>query len=244
MKRDKIYFASDFHLGSPNLEKSHEREKNIVSWLDHIKDDAKSIYLVGDIFDFWFEYNKVVPKGFTRLLGKLAQLCDDGINLNLVVGNHDMWVNDYFQKEIGLKVFTKQVIINENDNKILISHGDGLGKGNISFKVIKKIFKSPLCRWLFERIHPNLGVSIAHLWSNSSRKKSKKIKNNNHDNLIDYCKKLQKTNPIDFYVFGHLHSPESINIDETTKYINTGDWINHNSYAVFYNGNIEIKKWS
>ena len=244
MKRDKIYFASDFHLGSPNLEKSHEREKNIVSWLDHIKDDAKSIYLVGDIFDFWFEYSKVVPKGFTRLLGKLAQLYDDGINLNLVVGNHDMWVNDYFQKEIGLKVFTKQVIINENDNKILISHGDGLGKGNISFKVIKKIFKSPLCRWLFERVHPNLGVSIAHLWSNSSRKKSKKIKNNNHDNLIDYCKKLQKTNPIDFYVFGHLHSPESINIDETTKYINTGDWINHNSYAVFYNGNIEIKKWS
>ena len=244
MKRDKIYFASDFHLGSPNLEKSHEREKNIVSWLDHIKDDAKSIYLVGDIFDFWFEYSKVVPKGFTRLLGKLAQLCDDGINLNLVVGNHDMWVNDYFQKEIGLKVFTKQVIINENDNKILISHGDGLGKGNISFKVIKKIFKSPLCRWLFERVHPNLGVSIAHFWSNSSRKKSKKIKNNNHDNLIDYCKKLQKTNPIDFYVFGHLHSPESINIDETTKYINTGDWINHNSYAVFYNGNIEIKKWS
>ena len=244
MKRDKIYFASDFHLGSPNLEQSHEREKNIVSWLDHIKEDAKSIYLVGDIFDFWFEYSKVVPKGFTRLLGKLAQLCDDGINLNLVVGNHDMWVNDYFQKEIGLKVFTKQVIINENDNKILISHGDGLGKGNISFKVIKKVFKSPLCRWLFERVHPNLGVSIAHLWSNSSREKSKKIKNNNHDNLIDYCKKLQKTNPIDFYVFGHLHSPESINIDETTKYINTGDWINHNSYAVFYNGNIEIKKWS
>ena len=163
MKKDKIYFASDFHLGSPNLKDSHTRERKIISWLCTIEKDAKAIYLVGDIFDFWFEYKKVVPKGFVRFLGKLAEMCDKGININFILGNHDMWVNDYFQKEIGLNVFEKEILIEENNQKILVCHGDGLGSGNNSFKLIKKIFKSNICRWLFSRIHPNLGVSLAHL---------------------------------------------------------------------------------
>ena len=243
MKKDKIYFASDFHLGSPNLKDSHTRERKIISWLCTIEKDAKAIYLVGDIFDFWYEYKKVVPKGFVRVLGKLAEMCDQGININFIVGNHDMWVNDYFQKEIGLNVFKNEILIEENNQKILICHGDGLGSGNISFKVIKKIFKSNICRWLFSRIHPNLGVSLAHLWSNASRRKNIKKTNNNHEHLINYCKKKQKNNPIDYYVFGHLHFPKEENIDSKAKYINTGDWIQHYSYGVLSNKNLEIKKF-
>jgi len=243
LKKDKIYFASDFHLGSPNLKDSHTRERKIISWLCTIEKDAKAIYLVGDIFDFWFEYKKVVPKGFVRVLGKLAEMCDQGININFIVGNHDMWVNDYFQKEIGLNIFENEILIEENNQKILICHGDGLGSGNISFKIIKKIFKSNICRWLFSRIHPNLGVSLAHLWSNASRRKNMKKTSNNHEHLINYCKEKQKNNPIDFYVFGHLHSPNIENIDSKTKYINTGDWIQHCSYGILSNKNIEIKKF-
>ena len=243
MKKDKIYFASDFHLGSPNLKDSHTRERKIISWLCSIEKDAKAIYLVGDIFDFWYEYKKVVPKGFVRLQGKLAEMCDHGININFIVGNHDMWVNNYFQKEIGLNVFENEILIEENNQKILVCHGDGLGSGNISFKLIKKIFKSNICRWLFSRIHPNLGVSLAHLWSNASRRKNMKKTSNNHEHLINYCKKKQKNNPIDYYVFGHLHSPNIENIDSKAKYINTGDWIQHCSYGVLLNKNLEIKKF-
>ena len=243
MKKDKIYFASDFHLGSPNLKDSHTRERKIISWLCTIEKDAKAIYLVGDIFDFWFEYKKVVPKGFVRVQGKLAEMCDQGIDINFIVGNHDMWVNDYFQKEIGLNVFENKIIIEENNQKILVCHGDGLGSGNTSFKLIKKVFKSNICRWLFSRIHPNLGVSLAHLWSNASRRKNMKKTNNNHEHLINYCKKKQKNNPIDYYVFGHLHSPTVKNIDSKAKYINTGDWIQHSSYGVLSNKNLEIKKF-
>ena len=243
MKKDKIYFASDFHLGSPNLEDSHSRERKIISWLSMIEKDAKAIYLVGDIFDFWFEYKKVVPKGFVRVQGKLAELCDKGIDINFIVGNHDMWVKDYFQKEIGLKVFENEILIEENNQKILICHGDGLDHGNTSFKLIKKIFKSKICRWFFSRIHPNLGVSLAHLWSNASRRKNSKKTNDNHEHLINYCKKHQKNHPIDFYVFGHLHSPIKENIDLQSKYINTGDWIQHCSYGVLSNKKLEIKKF-
>ena len=137
LKKEKIYFASDFHLGSPNLEKSHEREKLIISWLDKIKEDAKSIYLLGDIFDFWFEYKKVVPKGFIRFLGKLSELSDLGINIHLFTGNHDMWMKDYLKKEIGITIHLKNKIIIEQDKKILLGHGDGLGDGDYFYKFLK-----------------------------------------------------------------------------------------------------------
>ena len=243
MKKDKIYFASDFHLGNTNLKESHLREKKIVTWLDSIKTDAKSIYLVGDIFDFWFEYSKVVPKGFTRLFGKLAELCDEGIDINLIVGNHDMWTKEYFDQEIGLKTYSDRITIEESNKKILICHGDGLGNKNYSYKFLKQIFRSSICRWLFSRIHPNLGISLAHLWSKASRNKNSGDQIINHDHLLNYCKELQKNQPIDFYVFGHMHSPIEINIDKNSKYFNTGDWITNFSYLIFHEGKMEIKKW-
>ena len=243
MKKDKIYFASDFHLGNTNLNESHIREKKIVAWLDSIKTDAKSIYLVGDIFDFWFEYSKVVPKGFTRLFGKLAELCDEGIDINLIVGNHDMWTKEYFDQEIGLKTYSDRIIIEESNKKILVCHGDGLGNKNYRYKFLKQIFRSSICRWLFSRIHPNLGISLAHLWSKASRNKKSDDQIKNHDHLLNYCTGLQKKQPTDFYVFGHMHSPIEIDLDKNSKYFNTGDWITNFSYLIFHEGKMEIKKW-
>ena len=243
MKRDKIYFASDFHLGNTNLKESRLREKKIVAWLDSIKTDAKSIYLVGDIFDFWFEYSKVVPKGFTRLFGKLAELCDEGIDINLIVGNHDMWTKEYFDQEIGLKTYSDRIIIEESNKKILVCHGDGLGNKNYRYKFLNQIFRSSICRWLFSRIHPNLAISLAHLWSKASRNKNSGDQIINHDHLLNYCTELQKKQPTDFYVFGHMHSPIEIDVDKNSKYFNTGDWITNFSYLIFHEGKMEIKKW-
>ena len=168
----KIYFASDFHLGMPTLEESIIREKKIVSWLDSIKLDAKSIYLIGDIFDFWFEYKKVVPKGFVRFLAKLADLTEKGIDIHYMVGNHDMWMHDYLEQEIGLKVHFQEFIIEQDHKLIFIGHGDGLGKGDYKYKILKSLFTSNLCKWLFSRLHPNFGIRLGQAWSNKSRKET------------------------------------------------------------------------
>ena len=165
----KIYFASDLHLGVPNKEKSLEREKRFVKWLDEIKSDASAIYLVGDVFDFWFEYKKAVPKGYVRLLGKLAEISDSGIDIHFFTGNHDMWVFDYLEKEINLKIYREAHEITINGKSFLIGHGDGLGPHDKGYKFIKKIFSNKLCQWLFARVHPNLGISIAEYWSRKSR---------------------------------------------------------------------------
>ncbi len=245
MKKNKIYFASDFHLGSPNLEKSHNRERFIISWLNKIQKDAESIYLLGDIFDFWFEYKKVVPKGFVRILGKLSELTDNKIKIYFIPGNHDMWINDYLSKEVGLSIIKNNTIIQEQNIKLFVSHGDGLENGDFSYKILKMIFNSKLCQWLFSILHPNIGIKIAHLWSKKSREKNK---NNNsvkdHDLLIEYCKEQQKLNPVDYYVFGHKHMPLEKTIDKESKYICLGDWINHNTYAILQNGSVSLKEYT
>ena len=244
MNKDKIYFASDFHLGIPNIEESHNREKRIVSWLTKIEKDAKTIYLVGDIFDFWFEYKKVVPKGFVRLLGKLATLTDNGTSIHLLVGNHDLWAKDYLEKEVGIIIHHKSIIIEEQSKKIFISHGDGLGKGDIQYKLIKKIFTSKLCQWAFSRLHPNLALSLAHKWSNNSRKKhNTPFIAKEKEILFGYCIKNQKLKPVDYYIFGHRHTPIELEVDQQAKYINLGDWLTHNTYAVLKEGVIQLKKY-
>ena len=241
MKKEKIYLASDFHLGSPNLEESLKRERKIISWLNEIEIDAKKIYLLGDIFDFWFEYEKVVPKGFVRLLAKLADLVDKGIQINFLVGNHDMWMRDYLEKEIGLKVHFKEFIIEEDNQLIFLGHGDGLGKGDYKYKILKSLFTSKLCKWLFSRLHPNFGIGLGQAWSNKSRKKQENPTSEEKEILVDYCKEQQKNNPVDYYVFGHRHIPMEVKIDERANYINLGDWIHHYSYAVLSNKKLELK---
>ncbi|MEQ8425759.1 MAG: UDP-2,3-diacylglucosamine diphosphatase, partial [Cyclobacteriaceae bacterium] len=165
----KLYFASDFHLGVPNRETSLEREKRIVRWLDSVSADAHAIYLLGDIFDFWFEYKHAIPKGFIRLMGKLAELRDRDIPIYFFTGNHDMWMFDYFPKELGIPIYRQPIELKVGDHLLMIGHGDGLGPGDSSYKILKKFFNSGLCQWLFARLHPNFGIGIAKFWSKSSR---------------------------------------------------------------------------
>ena len=245
MSKTKIYFASDFHLGVPTHAESLEREKKIISWLDEIKEDAKSLYLLGDIFDFWFEYKAVVPKGFVRLLGKLAELSDNETDIFLIKGNHDLWMHDYLPKEVGIQIIENKTILSENGKKIFLAHGDGLGPGDFGYKMIKKIFTNKMCQWLFTRLHPNFGLGIAHFWSKRSRiannKNPEQFLGEEKEWLVSYCQEKQKENPVDYYIFGHRHLPLEIEIDTKAKYINLGDWIHHNSYAVFDGENLILE---
>jgi len=233
----KIYFASDNHLGAPNLEESLVREKKFVSWLDTIKKDAEAVFLVGDIFDFWFEYNEVVPKGFTRTLGKLAEISDAGVPIHYFAGNHDMWLVDYFQKELNLTVHNKPKIFTINDKKFFVGHGDGLGPGDKSFKIMKKIFKNPFFNWCFRCVHPDLGIKLGKYLSNKNRLKSSledlNFNGNENEWLTKYCKEKLKNEHYDYFIFGHRHIPLEIELKSNSTYINLGDWITHFSYAVF-----------
>tara|TARA_B100001093_G_scaffold205275_1_gene197346 strand:- start:1348 stop:2094 length:747 start_codon:yes stop_codon:yes gene_type:complete len=244
----KIYFASDFHLGTPNFEKSREREDKIIKWLNTIESNASEIYLVGDIFDFWFEYKYTVPKGNIRFLGKIANLIDSGIKVHIFTGNHDMWMFNYLEKEFNLIIHRKPIEKEINGKKFFIGHGDGLGPGDRKYKLIKKFFSNPICQWLFARIHPNLGFSIAQSWSKKSREKENK---ENHkflgeekEWLIQFCKEELKNKEIDFFIFGHRHLPINHEINQTSKYINLGDWIKYNTYAEFDGVNLELKEFN
>ncbi len=244
--RNKIYFASDFHLGTPDHESSLKREKLICSWLDSIKHDAQEIYLVGDIFDFWFEYRHVIPKGFIRLQGKLAELRDAGIPICFFHGNHDMWMFGYFTKELGIPVYSKPITREYSEKKIMIGHGDGLGPGDYTYKLLKKIFRNKICQWLFSFLHPTIGMGIAKFWSRSSRAAQQEeeiFQGEEKEFLIRYCKKILERDKYDYFIFGHRHLPLDIKLNETTRYINLGDWLTHNSYAVFDGEKLELKKF-
>ena len=242
----KIYFASDLHLGVPNREKSLVREKLFVQWLDEIKTDAEAIFLVGDIFDFWFEYKKAVPKGYVRLLGKLAEISDSGIPIHIFTGNHDMWLFDYLEDEINAHIYREPIEISLKGKRFFIGHGDGLGPGDNSYKLIKKIFNNKLCQWLFERIHPNLGISIAQYWSKKSRIANGEKDESYHGEkewLTQFCREKMKTIDLDFFIFGHRHLPLEVDLGNNTTYINLGEWVNYNSYAVFDGKNLELKRY-
>ena len=243
MIKNKIYFASDFHLGY-HVNDSRNREKKILKWLDVIKKDAKSIYLIGDIFDFWFEYKSVIPKGCVRLLGKIAEITDSGVEINIIVGNHDLWMKDYLVNECGVKIFHKPIKIKVSDKTIFLGHGDGLGPGQYKFKFLKKVFKNKFCQWLFSKIHPNIALRLAHYWSKYSREHSESPKylGSEKEFIEQFCKNHLKNNPeINFYIFGHRHLPLEKKINESCQYINTGDWINHCSYAVYHDEKILLK---
>ena len=246
MTKNKIYFASDFHLTVPNIEESHQREKRIINWLTEIEQDAKAIYLLGDIFDFWFEYKKVVPKGCVRLLGKLAALTDNGMRIHLFVGNHDLWMKDYLEKEVGMTIHHKSTILEEQGQKIFIGHGDGLGKGDYYYKFIRKIFTSKICQWLFQRLHPDFSIRLAKYWSekNASKKINTSFEGASKEILVRYCNEQQKKIRVDYYIFGHRHLPLSIPLDKNSVYINTGDWINHFGYAVFDGEKLYLEKFN
>lgn len=244
--RDKIYFASDFHLGVPSFEKSREREDRIVRWLDHIKQDAAELYLMGDVFDFWFEYNTAVPRGFVRFLGKLAELCDMGIKVTLFKGNHDMWMFGYLKKEIGVSIVPDELVLERNGKRFFLHHGDGLGPGDRKYKFLKKMFRSAFCQWLFARLHPNLGIGIALRWSRNSRisnGKKEQRKQDEQEWLIVYSKETLVHTYYDYLIFGHRHLPLDVPLGKGSRYINLGEWINYNTYAVFDGQTVQLLEW-
>lgn len=241
----KIYFLSDFHLGVPDHASSVKREKKIVAFLDQAKIDAAMIFIVGDLFDFWFEYRTVVPKGYVRILGKLAELTDNQIPVHFFVGNHDMWMSGYFEKELNIPVFYESQTYEFNGKKILVGHGDGLGPGDYGYKFMKIIFRNPVCRFLFGLIPPYFGISIANFFSKRSRimtgDTDEKYLGEDKEWLVIYAKhKLKETN-FDYFVFGHRHLPIDVQLSPTSKYINLGDWIKYSSYAEFDGDTLHLK---
>ena len=241
----KIYFLSDFHLGAPDAASSLAREKKIIRFLDGIRVDAAEIFIVGDLFDFWYEYKKVVPKGYVRILGKLAEITDAGIPIHFFVGNHDMWMKNYFQTELNIPVYNDPTIFNFNGKKFLVGHGDGLGPGDHGYKFIKKIFRNRACRWLFGILPPYVGMSIAHYFSRKSRAQTgqseEKFLGEEKEWLIAYCKEVLAKEQYDYLIFGHRHLPIDFPLNDKSRYINLGDWINYFSYAVFDGNNLELK---
>ena len=246
-KGKKVYFSSDNHLGAPTFEASLPREKKFVAWLDEVKKDAAAIFLLGDLFDFWFEYKTVVPKGFTRTLGKLAEISDAGIPIYFFVGNHDLWMRDYFKTELNIQVFYKPQNFTFNNKTFLIGHGDGLGPGDKGYKRMKKLFTNSFSKWLFGWLHPDIGVKLAQYMSVKNKLISgdddAKFLGKDQEWLVQYCKRKESQEHRDYYVFGHRHLPLDINVSEGSKYINLGDWIQYYTYGEFNGETLELKTY-
>ena len=221
------------------------REKHVVSFLNEIKKDAAVVFILGDLFDFWYEYKRVVPKGFVRILGKLAELTDSGIAIHFFVGNHDMWMNGYFEKELNIDVYHDPKEFEFNGKKFLIGHGDGLGPGDHRYKFMKKVFRNKISQGLFGMLHPSSGIGIADYFSRKSRaatgKEEEQFLGEEKEWLIIFCKEMLTKKHFDFFIFGHRHLPIEYKLNEESVYINLGDWIKYNSYAVFENENVTLK---
>ncbi len=243
----KIYFASDFHLGLDARTTSKEREQLLVSWLDEVSKDASHLYLVGDLFDFWFEYKYTIPKGFVRFLGKLASLKDKGIIIEAFTGNHDMWMFSYLQEELGIPIHRSPIVIEFFGKKVLIGHGDGLGPGDHGYKFLKKVFASPICQWLFARLHPNFSFGMAKYWSGKSRLTNAApdhFLGEENEWLIQFCKDHLAIEHIDIFIFGHRHFPIDFYFNELkSRYINLGDWLLYNTYAVMDENKLTLESY-
>ena len=238
----KIYFASDFHLGIPDQASSLVREKRLVAWLSMAQKDAAAIFLMGDLFDFWFEYKTAIPRGYARLFGKLAEITDSGIPVHLFLGNHDMWAFSYLTRELDIRLHKHPEFFEFGGKKFYLAHGDGLGPGDHGYKFIKKVFAFPLNQWLFRQLHPDFGIRMALFWSRRSRKvnieKEKKREDINlqfiRERITVHSEAVVKENPgLDYLLYGHYHCPLETRIGDKAVQIVLGDWITHFTYAVF-----------
>lgn len=244
----KIYFASDQHLGAPTADLSIVRERLFVQWLDEIKHDAAEIFIVGDLFDFWFEYGSVVPKGFVRVLGKLAEISDSGIKIHFFTGNHDLWMNDYFEKELNIPVYHEAREFTYNNKTFFIAHGDGLGPGDKGYKRMKKLFRHTVSKWLYKWLHPDIGVPLGQYLS----VKNKLISGDedviylgeDKEWLIMYAKRKLQTKHYNYFIFGHRHLPMVLDLGNESSYVNLGDWITYFTYGVFDGDQFELKTYS
>jgi len=232
----KIYFASDFHLGIPDKVASRQRELLLCRWLDGIRNDAARLYLVGDIFDVWFEYKNVIPKGYTRFLGKLAELTDDGLQVEAFTGNHDLWMRGYFEEELNIPVHHAPLEFEANGKRFLVAHGDGLGPGDHGYKFLKSVLRNPVAQWLYRRLHPDTGVGVANYFSRLGPKhgnNEKQFLGEEREWLIQYSKAMLQQKHYDYFIFGHRHLAITYELGPQSLYVNLGDWITYNSYAEF-----------
>lgn len=243
-----VYFLSDFHLGAPDFETSRKRELLLVQFLESIRPHAAAIFLVGDMFDFWYEYSKVVPRGYTRMLGKLAEITDSGIPVHFFVGNHDMWMNDYLQKELSIPVYFEPKEFLLGDKQFYIGHGDGLGPGDHGYKALKKVFRNPVCQALFGLVPPAIGIGLADYFSRKSRAKTggreEVWRGLENEWLITYSHDMLRKKHYDFLVFGHRHLPIDWQLNDTSRYVNLGDWIHYCSYAVFDGQEVHLRSYT
>ncbi|AZQ43338.1 UDP-2,3-diacylglucosamine diphosphatase [Nonlabens ponticola] len=243
----KVYFSSDNHLGAPTQELSKPRERKFLDWLEMARKDAAAIFLLGDLFDFWYEYDTVVPKGQVRVLGKLAEIRDSGIPIYFFVGNHDLWMFGYFEDELSIPVYHEPQVFEFNGKKFFIGHGDGKGPGDKGYKRMKKIFTNKFFQWCFKWIHPDIGVRLARHLS----VKNKLISGDDdaiflgedQEWLAQYARKKLEDEHYDYFIFGHRHLPLEIELSESSKYINLGDWITHYTYGVFNGIDLKLDKF-
>lgn len=243
----KIYFASDFHLGFPNEEESKTREGLIISWLNEIKADCAELYLLGDIFDFWFEYKWVAPKGYIRLLAKLSEFVDSGIPVNVFSGNHDLWYGDYLSDEIGVAIFDKPIEREYFGINLYIHHGHALGNYDKGMNFLHKIFSCRFLQWCFRVVPVNWAFGFAHAWSSHNRKvkvyESANYLGDDKEFLLMYAKDVLKTKKYDYFIFGHRHVAIDKEIEPGSRYINTGNWITNSTYAVLSERGLEVKSY-
>lgn len=243
----KVYFASDQHFGIPNATESRKREDRFIRWMDEIKADAQIIFLMGDLFDFWHEWKYVVPKGYIRVLGKIAELKDSGIEIYFFVGNHDLWMKNYFQEELGIPVFFEKQYFEINHRQFLLAHGDGLGPGDKGYKRMKKVFTNPLAQWAFRWLHPDIAMRIANYMSQKNKMISgdedKQFLGEDKEFLILYSKEKLKTEKINYFVYGHRHLPMVLDLSPDSKYVNLGDWISYFTYGVFDGNSFGLKTY-
>ena len=243
----KVYFASDSHFGVPSKEKSLERERLFIKWLDEIKEDAAEIYLMGDLFEFWFEYKTVIQKGYVRLFGKLAEISDSGIPVCFFRGNHDVWAFDYFEKELNIKIYPDTLIKEIGNKTFFLGHGDGLGKGDNGYKFLKKVFRNRFNQWLFRWVHPDIGTAMGLYWTEKSRaanvnKGLEEVNRAGIERISGFCRSMiEKGEKIDYFIFGHIHKPNIEDINGKAKYFSIGDWITNFSYVVFDGEKVELK---
>jgi UDP-2,3-diacylglucosamine hydrolase len=243
--KSKIFFASDFHLGLKAGSPPLDREKKVVAWLDKIEPEAMEIYLLGDIFDFWWEYKYVVPRGFTRFLGTISRITDSGTPVHFFTGNHDMWIGDYLSKECGIIIHAEPFTAVFNGKKFHLAHGEGLGSSNIGYKILLLIFRNKPLQFLYSILHPTIGVGIGHSWSLNSRLGkgiSMEFLGDGKEDLLKYAASFPAEEKIDYFIFGHRHLAMTFMMKTGSEVLFLGDWIKHSSYAEWDGNDLILSK--
>lgn len=248
MERTKTYFISDLHLGASYLDRPHERERMLADFLGSIAADAERLYLVGDILDYWFEYRTVVPRGYVRFFGALADLADAGVKITWLIGNHDIWMSDYLRDEIGIEIIDGSIVTDIGGRRFFVSHGDGLGRLSLSFRFIRSLFRNRVCQRLYASIHPRWTVGFAHRWSASNRAYDPAVRpvfqGSMRDKVEDWAKDYASRHPgTDYIVIGHHHVMVDEAVEGGCRLVILGDWIYNFSYAVFDGKKLELKQF-